>query len=217
MDQATPRAEVRTARHLQKVRVQSWEARRLAVRRSSQDPRGTQTAGLDGVPSLTSAGRWRLAQALRLEGQAPPRRRLGIPKRGRAAKRPRGMPTHQARARHTLVRQALEPAWDAKRAPHPSGLRPGRSCHEAIGAPLQRYPVSAALRAHARDRARLRPPRSSGSGGQNADGTCQASATQRLAQSGHPGRGSPRAPHRRAATRRQVCAALSRAGPAWHG
>jgi RNA-directed DNA polymerase len=32
------------------------------------------------------------------------------------------------------VRQALEPAGDAKLSPHTSGLRPGRSCHEALGA-----------------------------------------------------------------------------------
>ena len=67
-------------------------------------------------------------------------------------------------------------------------LAPGTLLPRGHWSALQRSPVSAALRAHARDRDRLRPPRSSGSGGQNADGTWQASATQRLAQSGHPGR-----------------------------
>src|SRR5262245_33670906 len=33
-----------------------------------------------------------------------------------------------------LVRQALEPAWEAKLSPHTYGFRPGRSCHEALGA-----------------------------------------------------------------------------------
>jgi len=28
----------------------------------------------------------------------------------------------------------VEPAWDANLSPHPSGLRPGRSGHDAIGA-----------------------------------------------------------------------------------
>jgi len=72
MYQATQRADVRTARKLQKWLVKSWYARRLAVRRISHDNRGKHTAGIDGVPSLTPAGRWRLAPALRLEGQAPP-------------------------------------------------------------------------------------------------------------------------------------------------
>src|SRR3989441_543792 len=132
--QATQREDVRTARKLQKLLVKSWYARLLAVRRISQDNRGKHTAGIDGVKSLTPAGRWRLAQALRLDGQATPLRRIWIPKRGSAEKRPLGIPTQQERARQTLVRQALEPEWEAKLSLHTSGFRPGRSCHDAIGA-----------------------------------------------------------------------------------
>src|SRR5919197_3101036 len=132
--QATQREDVRTARKLQKLLVKSWYARLLAVRRISQDNRGKHTAGIDGVTSLTPAGRWRLAQALRLDGQATPLRRIWIPKRGSTEKRPLGIPTQQERARQTLVRQALEPAWEAKLAPHTYGFRPGRSCWDAIAA-----------------------------------------------------------------------------------
>src|SRR5919197_1330359 len=132
--QATQREDVRTARKLQKLLVKSWYARLLAVRRISQDNRGKHTAGIDGVKSLTPAGRWRLAQALRLDGQATPLRRTWIPKRGSAEKRPLGIPTQRERARQTLVRQALEPEWEAKVSPHTYGFRPGRSCHDAIGA-----------------------------------------------------------------------------------
>ena len=32
------------------------------------------------------------------------------------------------------MRQALEPEWEAKLSPHTYGFRPGRSCHDAIGA-----------------------------------------------------------------------------------
>ena len=92
MYQATQREDVRTARKLQKLLVKSWYARLLAVRRISQDNRGKHTAGIDGVKSLTPAGRWRLAQALRLDGQATPLHRIWIPKRGRAEKRPLGIP-----------------------------------------------------------------------------------------------------------------------------
>jgi hypothetical protein len=92
--QATQRGDVRTARKLQNLLVKSWYARLLAVRRISQENRGKNTAGIDGVKSLTPAGRWRLAQSLRLNGQATALRRTWIPKRGSATeKRPLGIPT----------------------------------------------------------------------------------------------------------------------------
>jgi len=52
---ATQRGQVRTARKLQKLLVKSWYARLLAVRGVTQDNRGQQTAGIDGVKSLTPA------------------------------------------------------------------------------------------------------------------------------------------------------------------
>jgi RNA-directed DNA polymerase len=107
----------------------------LAVRRITQDNRGKHTAGIDGAKSLTPPQRWRLATALQLDGNATALRRIWIPKRGSTTeKRPLGIPTQADRARQTLVRQALEPAWEAKLSPHTYGFRPGRSCHDAIGA-----------------------------------------------------------------------------------
>jgi len=44
------------------------------------------------------------------------------------------MPTMADRARHPLVKSALEPEWEARFAPNSDGLRPGRSCHDAIAA-----------------------------------------------------------------------------------
>jgi RNA-directed DNA polymerase len=92
MYRATQRGEVRLARQLQKLLVKSWYARLLAVRRISQDNRGKKTAGVDGVKLLTPAGRWRLANAIRLDGQATPLRRTWIPKPGSDEKRPLGIP-----------------------------------------------------------------------------------------------------------------------------
>jgi RNA-directed DNA polymerase len=132
---ATQRGAVRTARKLQKLLVKSWYARLLAVRRVTQDNRGGHTAGIDGVKSLTPPQRWRLAKDIRLDGQATPLRRTWIPKRGTThEKRPLGIPTQHDRARQTLVRQVLEPEWEAKLAPHTYGFRPGRSCWDAIEA-----------------------------------------------------------------------------------
>src|SRR5713101_4688716 len=136
---ATQRGQVRTARKLQKLLVKSWYARLLAVRRVTQDNRGKHTAGIDGVKSLTPAGRWRLAKGIRLDGKATPLRRTWIPKRGTAnEKRPLGIPTQSERARQTLVRQTLEPEWEAKLSPHTYGFRPGRSCWDAIAAVFHR-------------------------------------------------------------------------------
>jgi len=131
---ATLRGEVRLARKLQKLLVKSWYARLLAVRRISQDNRGKKTAGVDGVKLLTPAGRWRLANAICLDGQATPLRRTWIPKSGSDEKRPLGIPTQYERARQTVVRQALEPEWEAKLSPQTYGFRLGRSCWDAIGA-----------------------------------------------------------------------------------
>jgi RNA-directed DNA polymerase len=38
------------------------------------------------------------------------------------------------RALQALVKQALEPEWEAKEEPNSYGFRPGRSCHDAIEA-----------------------------------------------------------------------------------
>jgi RNA-directed DNA polymerase len=120
-DRATQHGQVRTAHKLQKLLLRSWYARLLAVRRITQDNRGKHTAGIDGKKSLTPPQRWRLATALRLTGHAAPLRRTWIPKRGSPEKRPLGIPTQADRARQTLVRQALEPEWEAKLAPHTYG------------------------------------------------------------------------------------------------
>ena len=49
-----------------------------------------------------------------------------------------GIPTLHERARQTLVRQALEPEWEAKLSAHFYGVRPGRSCWDAVAAVFHR-------------------------------------------------------------------------------
>jgi len=132
--QATQGGRVRTARKLQKLLMKSWYARLLAVRRITQDNQGKRTAGIDGVKSLMPEKRLALANGLCLDGKAKPLRRTWIPKRGSAEKRPLGIPTQHNRAQQTLVRQALEPEWEAKLSPQTYGFRPGRSCWDAIEA-----------------------------------------------------------------------------------
>ncbi|WP_375514384.1 group II intron reverse transcriptase/maturase [uncultured Nostoc sp.] len=63
-----------------------------------------------------------------------PTRRVWIPKPGTEEKRPLGIPTMFDRALQALVKLALEPEWEARFEPNSYGFRPGRSCHDAIGA-----------------------------------------------------------------------------------
>ena len=138
MYQATHRGHVSTVHTLQNLLRKSWYARLLAVRRVSQDNRGKHTAGVDGTKLLTPSQRLRLAGQLYLTSKATPLRRTWIPKRGSPEKRPLGIPTQHERARQTLVRQVLEPEWEAKCSPHTYGFRPGRSCWDAIAAVVHR-------------------------------------------------------------------------------
>jgi RNA-directed DNA polymerase len=132
--QASSRGDVKAVRRLQKTLIKSWSARVLAVRRVSQDNQGKKTAGVDGVKSLTPKKRLTMVEKLKLGTKVKPTRRVWIPKPGKDEKRPLGIPTMYDRALQALVKQALEPEWEAKFEPNSYGFRPGRSCHDAIEA-----------------------------------------------------------------------------------
>ena len=131
---ASERGEVKAVRRLQKTLMKSWYAKLLAVRRVTQDNKGKKTAGVDGKKSYSPSERLQLVNDLRLGSKARPTRRVWIPKPGREEKRPLGIPTIYDRALQGLVKLALEPEWEAKFEPNSYGFRPGRSCHDAIGA-----------------------------------------------------------------------------------
>jgi len=132
--QASKRGDIKTVHKLQRLLIKSWYARCLAVRRVTQDNRGKNTAGVDGVKSLNPQQRLKLVQTLKLSGKAPPTRRVWIPKPGKSEKRPLGIPTIISRAEQALALLALEPEWEAQFEPNSYGFRPGRSCHDAIEA-----------------------------------------------------------------------------------
>jgi RNA-directed DNA polymerase len=132
--QASQRGEVKTVHRLQRLLMNSWSAKCLAVRRVTQDNQGKKTAGVDGVKSLSPKQRMHLVNVLKLEPKARPVRRVWIPKPGTREKRGLGIPVMYDRALQALVRLALEPEWEAKFEPNSYGFRPGRSCHDAIEA-----------------------------------------------------------------------------------
>jgi RNA-directed DNA polymerase len=131
---ASSRGDIKALRKLQKMLMKSWSARALAVRRVTQDNQGKKTAGVDGLKSLTPKQRLDLVYKLCRGTKASPTRRVWIPKPGTEEKRPLGIPTMNDRALQALVKLALEPEWEARFEPNSYGFRPGRSCHDAIGA-----------------------------------------------------------------------------------
>ncbi|MBO1350214.1 MAG: group II intron reverse transcriptase/maturase [Hormoscilla sp. GUM202] len=123
-------------RKLQGLLNRSWSAKMVAVRQVTQQNQGKKTAGVDGVLALTPVQRQELIRNLKVtkEAKVSPTRRIWIPKPGRDEKRPLGIPTIYDRALQGLVKQALEPEWEALMEPNSYGFRPGRGCHDAIAA-----------------------------------------------------------------------------------
>jgi RNA-directed DNA polymerase len=134
---AACRDDVKAVHRLQRLLIKSKAAAFLAVRKVTQINKGKKTAGIDGLTSLTSKKRLKLAQEI-MRNPLPPRskpvRRVWIPKPGTKEKRPLGIPVMADRARQALAKMVLEPEWEAKFEPNSYGFRPGRSCHDAIQA-----------------------------------------------------------------------------------
>src|SRR5882672_6328705 len=128
-------------RNLQKLMLRSRSNTLVSVRQVTQRNAGRKTAGIDGEVALTPEAR--AAVAVRVHQSISswrPRavRRVYIPKASNRAKlRPLGIPVILDRCHQQRVRHALEPEWEARFEPRSYGFRPGRSCHDAIGAIYQ--------------------------------------------------------------------------------
>ena len=131
---ASQKDDKKLLHQLQRTLTNSWYAKLIAVRRVTQENKGKNTAGIDGIKSLTPQQRLKLAQKLTINGKTKPTKRVWIPKPGRKENRPLGIPTIEDRAKQTLLKMAIEPEWEAKFESNSYGFRPGRSCHDAIQA-----------------------------------------------------------------------------------
>jgi len=131
---ANQRGDVKLVRRLQKMIVKSRYAKLIAVRRVTQENKGRNTAGVDGMKKLDKKQRMSLVNALEIDGKARPARRVWIPKPRSQEQRPLGIPTIRDRAKQALLKLALEPEWEAQFESESFGFRPGRSCHDAIEA-----------------------------------------------------------------------------------
>jgi len=133
--QASLRGDKRTVRKLQRLLLKSWYGRLLAVRRVTQDNQGKKTPGIDGIVILDPIRKIKLAKTIDLCGKSKSVKRVYIPKPGnQQEKRPLGIPVIRDRAEQAVVKLALEPEWEAKFEAQSYGFRPGRGCHDAIGA-----------------------------------------------------------------------------------
>ena len=123
----------RQVKSLQKLLVRSTSAKRLAVRRVTQQNTGRETPGIDGVVCRTPGSRMRLADdGLSFKGYRPqPVRRVYIPKPD-GRRRPLGIPTVRDRSMQLLVKMALEPEWEQRFETNSYGFRPGRCTMDAI-------------------------------------------------------------------------------------
>ena len=103
-----------------------------AVRQATQLNKGKKTPGIDNEIKLDPQSRGRLVDTLcNLKSWKPiPTRRIYIPK-SNGKMRPLGIPSIIDRCQQGIVKNALEPQWEAQFEPISYGFRPGRSTHDA--------------------------------------------------------------------------------------
>jgi RNA-directed DNA polymerase len=131
---AAHEGNLKKVRSLQKLMLKSYSNRLMSVRRVAQINAGKHTPGVDKLVLKTPIARAKMVDTLAnyTLWKAKPVRRVYIPKANNK-RRPLGIPVMIDRCLQAMVKNALEPAWEAKFEGSSYGFRPGRSCHDAIG------------------------------------------------------------------------------------
>ena len=119
-------------RRLQKLMLKSYTNLLSSVRQITQINQGKKTPGVDGEVIDTPEERVKLVNSWKMP-QAQPTRRVYIPK-SNGKKRPLGIATIKDRVAQNIVKNYLEPEWEAVLEPNVYGFRAGRSCQDAIAA-----------------------------------------------------------------------------------
>jgi len=129
---ASREGDLKRVRSLQRLMLKCRANVFESVRRVTQVNQGKDTPGVDQVVATTPEERGRLCEQLsQLDlHQVLPVRRVYIPKR--KGHRPLGIPPIADRCVQAMVKNALEPFWEARFEGISYGFRPGRGCHDAI-------------------------------------------------------------------------------------
>jgi RNA-directed DNA polymerase len=130
---AAQEGNLKKVRSLQKLMLKSYSNRLVSVRRVAQINAGKHTPGVDKLVLKTPAARGSMVDHLAhfTLWKAKPVRRVYIPKAS-GKLRPLGIPVVADRCLQAMVKNALEPIWEARFEGSSYGFRPGRSCHDAI-------------------------------------------------------------------------------------
>ena len=130
---ATQEGNMKKVRSLQKLMLKSYSNRLVSARRVTQISSGKNTPGVDKMVLKTPAARGELVtfMAQYTTWKAQPAKRVYIPK-ANGKQRPLGVPVIIDRSIQAMVKNALEPSWEARFEGSSYGFRPGRSCHDAI-------------------------------------------------------------------------------------
>lgn len=133
--QAETCGEKRKVRGLQRMLLNSKANLLISIRRVTQVNAGRRIAGVDGYLSLTPEKRIKLyyemkKEKIKLHNPKPAYRTYITKKNGKL--RPLEILTIKDRIYQSIVKNALEPQWEARFEPTSYGFRPKRNEHDAI-------------------------------------------------------------------------------------
>ncbi|WP_424099809.1 group II intron reverse transcriptase/maturase [Moorena producens] len=129
---ATREGNWKKVNKLQRLMLKSYSNILVSVKQATQINKGKKTAGVDKQIKLNPQERGEMVETLtNYKAWKPiPTRRIYIPK-SNGKQRPLGIPSITDRCIQGIVKNALEPTWEAKFEAISYGFRPGRSTHDA--------------------------------------------------------------------------------------